>query len=141
MTRLCALKCLIAAVACSTLIACSANASKPEIEKEVLLRSKTSWDGTPYVTYPEGQPELTIIKLKIPPNTVLPWHTHPMPNAAYVVSGELTVETKESGKKMHLKAGQTLPEMVNIVHRGNTGDSPVELIVFYAGSEGIPLSE
>jgi hypothetical protein len=31
--------------------------------------------------------------------------------------------------------------MVNTVHRGKTGDNPVELIVFYAGSQGIALSE
>lgn len=141
MIRASTIKCLIAATACASLIGCATNSSKPGIEKEVLLRSKTSWEGTPYVAYPKGQPELTVLRFKFPPHTELPWHSHSIPNAAYVVSGELTVEAKESGKKMHLTAGQTLPEMVNIVHRGNTGDSPVELIVFYAGSEGIPLSE
>ncbi|MNG25698.1 hypothetical protein D3C84_1105940 [compost metagenome] len=64
-----------------------------------------------------------------------------MPNAAYVLSGELTIESKESGQVRRVKQGEAVAEMVNITHRGVTGEEPVELIVFYAGSEGIPLSE
>jgi hypothetical protein len=33
-----------------------------------------------------------------------------------------------------------LPEMVGTVHRGWTGDAPVELIVFYAGAKGMPTA-
>jgi len=31
--------------------------------------------------------------------------------------------------------------MVGELHRGITGDKPVELIVFYAGTKGMPLSQ
>ena len=120
---------------------CSSTLVKPEIEKQILLQSSASWDGTEYIAYPDGRPELTLLKIKIPANSELDWHTHPIPNAAYILSGELTVEAKTSGQKQLLKQGQTLAEMVDIVHRGKTGDSPVELIVFYAGSPGIALSE
>lgn len=64
-----------------------------------------------------------------------------MPNAAYVLSGELTVEKKDSGEKKTLSAGQVLPEMVGALHRGLTRDSPAVLIVFYAGAKGMPLSQ
>jgi quercetin dioxygenase-like cupin family protein len=64
-----------------------------------------------------------------------------MPNAAYVLSGEITVEKKVDGKRKTLEAGQVLPEMVGELHRGMTGDQPVVLIVFYAGTRGMPLSE
>ena len=111
------------------------------VETETLLRGSTSWDGLPYVDYPSGSPELTVVKITIPAHTALPWHTHPMPNAAYVLSGELTVEKKDSGEKKTLSAGQVLPEMVGALHRGLTRDSPAVLIVFYAGAKGMPLSQ
>jgi quercetin dioxygenase-like cupin family protein len=114
--------------------------SVQSVQMETLLRSGTSWDGTPYTAYPQGAPELTVLKITIPPHSSLPWHTHPMPNAAYVLSGELTVEKKENGEKKVLTAGQVLPEMVDALHRGTTGDLPVVLIVFYAGIKDMPLS-
>ncbi len=107
---------------------------------EVLLKSTSSWDGTPYIRYPDGAPELTTLKITIPPRTELAWHSHPMPNVAYVLSGELTVEQREGGQSKTIKAGDVLPEMVDINHRGRTGDNPVVLIVFYAGTKGMPLS-
>ncbi|GAB7522108.1 cupin domain-containing protein [Paraburkholderia sp. 2C] len=110
------------------------------IQIETLLKTDKSWDGTPYKGYPSGQPQLSVLKIEIPAHSVLPWHTHPMPNAGYVVSGEITVEKKD-GEKQTVKAGQVLPETVGSVHRGVTGDSPVTLIVFYAGTEGMPLSQ
>lgn len=123
------------------LAGCSNTPATSAIERHVLLQSSTSWDGSPYIAYPAGRPELTLLKLRIPANTTLDWHTHPMPNVAYILSGELTVEAKASGQVQLLKPGQTLAEMVDRTHRGTTGDSPVELIVFYAGSPGMPLSE
>ncbi|GFM66731.1 hypothetical protein PSCICJ_28490 [Pseudomonas cichorii] len=107
---------------------------------QILLEATQSWDGTPYKAYPEGQPELSILKISIPANSTLKWHQHPVPNAAYVLSGELTVEAKEGGKSIRIKAGDTLAEMVDIIHRGKTGNTPVELVVFYAGAAGTPLS-
>ena len=114
---------------------------QPAIQKKLLLQTTTSWDGATYKTYPSGQPEISVLKITIPAHTKMQWHTHPMPNAAYVVSGELTVEKKENGEKKVLTAGQVLPELVNTLHRGVAGDSPVVLIVFYAGAQGMPLSE
>ncbi|RZU29666.1 FtsX-like permease family protein [Edaphobacter modestus] len=40
--------------------------------------------------HPTGQPQLTTIKVTIPPRTALPWHTHPFTNSAYVLSGTIT---------------------------------------------------
>ena len=115
--------------------------NQPAIQKEVLTSGSTSWDGTPYPAYPAGAPELTVLKITIGAHATLPWHSHPIPNAAYVVSGELTVEKLDTGEKKVLTAGQVLPELVGQVHRGIAGDQPVVLIVFYAGSKGIPLSQ
>lgn len=111
-----------------------------EVHAETLLRTTSSWDGVPYPSYPDGPPEISLVRLTIPPNTSLPWHTHPMPNAAYVVSGEITVEKKSDGEVRKLKAGDVLAEMVDAVHRGTAGSEPVVLLVFYAGTPGMPLS-
>lgn len=136
------LKCWIAEAVGLSLLGCGTHPKNAvHIEKEVLLERSASWDGTPYKAYPSGPPQLTLIRLKIPAHTQLPWHTHPMPNAAYIVSGELTVETRKSGLTRTLRQGQTLAEMVGIEHRGITGNTPVELLVFYAGRPGMPLSE
>lgn len=111
------------------------------VHSETLLQASQSWDGQGYQSYPAGQPELSVLKITIPPNTALAWHRHPVPNAAYVVSGTLTVEKQQSGERRVLQPGQVLPEMVESVHRGFSGDQEVVLIVFYAGAKGVPLSQ
>ena len=63
-----------------------------------------------------------------------------MPNTAYVLSGELTLEER-SGNRKHFVAGQAITETVNRIHRGMTGEAPAVLIVFYAGAPGLPLSQ
>jgi len=133
------LKALLLSLACLTLLGCSTQA--PKIQVEQLLKTGTSWDGTPYAPYPAGQPEITVLKITIPANTALKWHSHPMPNVAYVISGELLLETRDGKHTTTLKAGQVLPEVVNTAHRGTSAGKPVELIVFYAGNKGMPLSQ
>jgi len=111
------------------------------VRSETLLWSATSWDGERYKSYPSGQPVLSILKITVPPHTKLEWHGHPVPSAAYLVSGELTLERKEDGKKRYLTAGQAVPETVNTLHRGITGDEPAVLIMFYAGTVDEPLAQ
>ncbi|MBD8495941.1 cupin domain-containing protein [Pseudomonas syringae] len=134
-------KTLFILVATLALAGCETGHRAPvAIESQVLLKSTASWDGTPYTAYPKGQPELTLLKIRIPADTTLNWHRHPVPNAAYVVAGQLTVQARDSANEVVLKAGDTLAEMVDIMHRGVTGNEPVELIVFYAGTAQTPLS-
>jgi quercetin dioxygenase-like cupin family protein len=133
------LKVMIAALLSSALVysAAAENASS-RIKTETLLQSTKSWDGTPYKAYPAGQPKITVLKITIAANTVMKWHSHPIPNAAYVLSGELTVEKKD-GTTQHFVQGQTIAETVDSVHRGVTGAKPVVLIVFYSGTPDLPL--
>ncbi|AZB02120.1 cupin [Chryseobacterium joostei] len=112
-----------------------------KIESVTLLKTTKSWDGTLYSAYPSGQPEISVLKISVPPNKALDWHKHPVINAAYIEKGEIQIERKEDGKTQWVKQGQVLPEMVNIAHRGKTGDKGATLIVFYSGSPDIPLSE
>jgi quercetin dioxygenase-like cupin family protein len=109
-------------------------------EKEVLVQSDHSWDGTKYKKYPSGPPELTMLKITIAPHSALPWHTHPVPNAGYVLSGDLTIHDQESGKSVTYHAGQAFAESMDRVHRGESGDTPVVLLVTYSGTAGTPTS-
>lgn len=133
------LNALLLGFACLALAGCSTPATSTRVEQ--LLKTGQSWDGTPYASYPAGAPEFTVLKISIPANTALNWHTHPMPNVAYLMSGELSIETRDGKHTTTLKPGQALPEVVNTSHRGISGNAPVELIVFYAGSPGLKLSE
>jgi quercetin dioxygenase-like cupin family protein len=110
------------------------------IQIETLLKTGTAWDGSALGAYPEGKPEVAVLRITIPAHTTMDWHSHPMPNVAYVVSGELTVEKQDGTLERHFTAGQTVPELVNVAHRGVTGERAVELIVFYAAASGMPLS-
>jgi len=114
--------------------------AKPKIEVTQLLKTTHSWDGVQYRAYPTGQPEVTVLRYRIAPHSALAWHTHPVVNAAYVVSGHLTVIRKSDGKTLLIGPGDVLPEMVDAPHRGKSADEPVELIVFYAGTPGVPLA-
>ncbi len=117
----------------------SATESKP-VTVEVLAKSTTSWDGSVLPSYPKGKPEVTILKIDIAPGVKLPLHEHPVINAGYLVSGELTVVTQD-GEVLELKAGDTLVEVINKWHYGiNKGDVTAEIVVFYAGVEGEPLT-
>ncbi|MFC6646013.1 cupin domain-containing protein [Granulicella cerasi] len=109
-------------------------------KRDILLQSQQSWNGKPYTTYPKGQPELTMIKLTIAPHSVLPWHSHPVPNAGYVLSGTLTLHDRASGKTHVVHQGETFAESVDDVHRGESGDVPTVLLITYAGVHGVPTS-
>lgn len=118
----------------------SAADPQPAVKADVLVKSSQSWNGTPYERYPDGQPELTVLHLILPAHTTLPWHTHPMPNASYIVSGHLTVEDRATGKKHVVKVGEAFIEQVGTEHRGMTDDEPCSVIVTYAGTPGMPIS-
>ncbi|AVJ18461.1 cupin [Serratia sp. MYb239] len=118
-----------------------AHGDKRGVDSETLLESERSWDGTRYSAYPQGTPQLSVLKITIAPNSSLDWHQHPIPNAAYVQSGVVTIEKKSSGEKRQVTAGEVLPEVVDIAHRGYTTQEGAVLIVFYAGKKGVPLSE
>ena len=107
---------------------------------ETLAKSSTSWDGQTLPGYPKGKPEITILRIKIPSGAILPMHYHPVINAGVLLSGELTVVAKDK-KTLHLKAGDSIVEVVNKAHYGkNEGSKTAEIIVFYAGIIGKPIT-
>jgi quercetin dioxygenase-like cupin family protein len=107
---------------------------------EVLTKTDSSWDGKALPRYLRGKPEISILKFTIPPGVQLPLHKHRVINAGVLTRGELTVVT-EDNKVLHMKAGDTIVEVVNKWHYGmNEGNEPAEIIIFYAGSRRVPVT-
>ena len=123
--------------------ACAQQAQAPngQVVSETLLQTTQAWDGTAYRSYGIGQPEVTVLRIYVPPHSSLAWHTHPVINAGYVLTGKLFVEKQSNGMRREVNAGEVLPEMVAGVHRGYTEDQSATLLVFYAGIQGKPLTE
>ncbi len=109
-------------------------------ETVTLVETTKSWNGNDLPPYPEGKPMITILRIIIPPQSKLNIHKHLVINAGILIKGELTV-VDEQNNTLHLKAGDALVELVNTCHFGeNNGDTPAEIIVFYAGTPNIPIT-
>lgn len=110
------------------------------VQVQVLAKSGASWDGSRLPHYPEGTPEVSILKISIPPGMRLPVHEHPIINAGFLLSGRLKVVTEE-GKTLDLNAGDSLVEVVGKWHYGvNEGTEPAVILVFYAGEADKPIT-
>lgn len=110
------------------------------IKVETLVKSGSSWDGSVLPAYEQGVPETTILRITIQPHAKLETHKHLVMNAGVLLKGSLTVITEEN-KVLHLKAGDPIIEVVNKWHYGmNEGNVPAEIIVFYAGVQGHPVT-
>lgn len=113
---------------------------KAVIKATPLLRASTTAAGQP-ISYPTtDHPEVVAVRVEIPPGAETGWHTHPYPCYGYVLSGDLSVEL-EGGKVNHLKAGDAVIEVVNMLHNGkNTGTDPVTIVMFVTGEKGEPFT-
>ena len=110
------------------------------VKVDVLAKTSSSWDGGTLPDYAKGKPEVTILRIIIPPKVQLPLHKHPVINVGVLLKGELTVVTEDK-KVLYLKAGDSIVEVVNKWHYGkNEGNEPAEIIVFYAGIRGTPIT-
>lgn len=115
---------------------CTSGPSPATPDSKLLLESHLSWNGDSLPSYPEGKPKISIVKVTIPPQSELPRHYHPVINAGVLLKGTLTV-VDAKGNTLHLKAGDPIIEVVDVVHYGkNEGKEPAEIVVFYAGTEG-----
>lgn len=123
----------------NSLFSCKANYdSKIKVVK--LAETSKSWDGAYLPNYLQGKPKVTILKITIPPKTNLELHKHLEINAGVLLRGELTV-ISQSNDTLYLKAGDAIVELVNKWHYGkNEGNKPAEIIIFYAGVEGTPIT-
>ena len=111
-------------------------ADTPAATVEVLVEDTRSWDGSTLPAYPDGQPQVTILRITVQPHSRLPVHLHPGINAGVLLSGRIVVH-KQDGTTRTVEAGEALIEVVDTWHYGeNPTDEVAEIIVFYAGRVG-----
>jgi quercetin dioxygenase-like cupin family protein len=129
-----------AMIGCSRIIPQTNHKPQQKAMAEVLVKSASSWDASELPAYPEGKPEITIIRVIVPPKTKLSVHEHPVISAIVILKGQLTITT-ERNQELTINTGDAIVEVVNQWHYAeNKSNKPVELIVFYAGVQDEPAT-
>jgi quercetin dioxygenase-like cupin family protein len=110
------------------------------VTTKILLQTQTDGAGAKLV-YPTSAPaEVSTVLVEIAPGRQTNWHTHPVPCFAYMLDGELSVETA-TGEKKTFRTGDAIAEVVNVLHNGtNSGPAPARLILFVIGTAGQPFA-
>ena len=108
---------------------------------EMLLKTDTTSIGQK-INYPQfTNDEVTVVKVTIGPGDSTGWHVHNFPVFAYVLKGKLTLKLK-NGKITEYSQNSCFAEVINTYHNGlNNGKENLELIAFFMGEKGRPLSE
>ena len=124
----------------SALILSGCKTVPQEVKTAELLRTNQSWDGALLPDYPEGKPELVVMRYEFPAGQKLGWHHHPVMNYGIVQQGELTIIGLD-GKEKVVHEGEAVVEMVGTIHHGeNRGTKTVILNMFYLSKEGESLA-
>lgn len=126
----------------SRLDICTAQESTNQlVSSKQILKTETTWNGQ-NVEYPAtDDEEITALHIEFVPGSETPWHRHPVPSLAYIISGELEVIVRNGDRKI-FKKGDAFAEVINTWHYGkNIGSEPVRLVVFYVGEKDVELTE
>lgn len=106
------------------------------IKTTELIRTSQSWDGAILPDFPQGKPELRVIRLDFPVGAKTGWHHHTVVNYGIVQQGELTIVCQDGSEKT-FREGEPLVEVIGTIHRGeNRGRKPVILNMFYFSLPG-----
>jgi mannose-6-phosphate isomerase-like protein (cupin superfamily) len=98
---------------------------KQDVKVAQLLKSMTTTIGQPIEYSKIKKPEVTALKVEIPP---------------YILRGTVTLEI-EGNKQFRFEQGSTFIETVNTLHNGkNLGKEPVTIIVFFTTEAGQPYT-
>ena len=110
------------------------------IKTTELIRTSQSWDGAILPDFPQGRPELRVIRLDFPVGAKTGWHHHTVVNYGIVQQGELTIVCQDGSEKT-FREGEPLVEVIGTIHRGeNRGRKPVILNMFYFSLSGQEIS-
>ena len=81
--------------------------------------------------------EVIVSEVDIPPNTQLPWHSHPGAEIFYVLSG--TIVLMQRGQSdIQSEVGEVRKISRGIVHSGKTGEDGASLLIFRVHDVGQP---
>jgi quercetin dioxygenase-like cupin family protein len=121
---------------------CDPNA--PGACTEMLLDTKTTWDGAKMHYMQTRHPELTVRTIQTSPGTYNDWHIHEAPVYIYVMSGDFEVimidkNGQEVRKTYH--AGEAFNEVVDTVHKGGNPSSSTwtKLLVMNPSERNCPF--
>lgn len=120
-----------------------------QVEIKQILKTSSSWSGTPLPGFNSGKTEFKVLHFKIAPGGKTTVHVHPQNGAGYMIAGELTMFSTEDPhgnfdhprqvKQITLKAGDAWAESVNIWHYGqNQGNVDAEFVLIFAGQVDVP---
>ena len=110
------------------------------IKTTELIRTSESWDGAMLPDFPQGQPELRVIRLDFPIGAKTGWHHHTVVNYGIVQQGDLTIVCQD-GSERTFHEGEPLVEVIGTIHRGeNRGRKPVVLVMFYYSAPGAEIT-
>jgi len=105
-----------------------------------LIRTSQSWDGAPLPDFPQGKPELRVIRLDFPIGAKTSWHHHTVVNYGIVQQGDLTIVCQD-GAERTFHEGEALVEVIGTIHRGeNRGKKQVILNMFYFSTPGVEIT-
>ena len=111
-----------------------------DIKTTELIRTSQSWDGAMLPDFPQGQPELRVVRLDFPIGAKTGWHHHSVVNYGIVQQGDLTIVCQDGTEKT-FHEGEALVEVIGTIHRGeNRGSKPVILNMFYFSSPGAEIT-
>lgn len=103
-------------------------AAEPAVTKPIVSTDKTITGQT--IALPQGAVQVTAFTLVIPAGGKLPWHQHPFPRFAYVLSGKLSVTYVDQKVTRVFGPGDFVVEAVGQTHFGGAvGPEPVRLLV------------
>ena len=114
-------------------------APQPEI-RELFKASRTPGDRV--VAYPQGTPEMRVVRVGLPVGATIPLHTHPSPVVVVVTKGAMTNVRLVDGNEVvsvvrpgdgFLEGHSDEPHYVT-----NKGPEPAEALVTFASVEGLP---
>jgi len=110
------------------------------IKTTELIRTSESWDGAQLADFPQGKPELRVVRLDFPVGSKTGWRHHPIINYGIVQQGDLTIVCQDGSKKT-FHEGEALVEVIGTIHwGGNQGSKPVILDMFYFSSPGAGIT-
>ena len=111
---------------------------KPVIE--TLISTNESWNGDLY-SYPQGQAQMTLLKITAPVGFRTPVHTHPQPGIAYVVKGKLDCVVTADNTKVFSAGDSFATTFGDTPHYcESVGRESAIVFVAYAGVEEEPVT-
>ena len=120
------------------LILASLGYAEPYQSTKEILKTDRTIIGEKIVYPGGGEAEIRSMVVVIAPGEDTKWHKHPVPLYAYILSGTLTVDYGDKGKRTYV-TGDAFMEAMDQWHRGqNDGNEPVRILAVFMGGNNQP---